>query len=143
MVFADRNLTLSGGNFHGEYPAKVQPTIKDNHSCVYSTYRYNLYNACKSFMLISKQSSTLLNVQAVDYLAIGIHELANISERRMEKLTNAEPGTLHSTNIFLFIYFFLTSYSERDQPASFLDQRGARRTQQWLHDSPVHCCCSR
>ena len=94
-------------------------------------------------MLKSKQSSTLLNVQAVDYLAIGIHELANISERRMEKLTNAEPGTLHSTNIFLFIYFFLTSYSEWDQPASFLDQRGARRTQQWLHDSPVHCCCSR
>lgn len=27
--------------------------------------------------------------QALDYLAIGIHELANISERRMEKLINS------------------------------------------------------
>lgn len=44
----------------------------------------------------------------MDYLAIGIHELANISERRMEKLTNAEPGTLHSTYIFLFSYCFLS-----------------------------------
>ena len=24
MVFADRNTTISGGNFHGEYPAKVK-----------------------------------------------------------------------------------------------------------------------
>ena len=24
MVFADREVTISGGNFHGEYPAKVQ-----------------------------------------------------------------------------------------------------------------------
>lgn len=38
---------VSGGNFHGEYPAK-----------------------------------------AVDYLAIGVHELASISERRIERLIN-------------------------------------------------------
>jgi len=38
---------ISGGNFHGEYPAKV-----------------------------------------LDYLAIGIHEIAQISERRIERLVN-------------------------------------------------------
>uniref|UniRef100_T2MG95 Histidine ammonia-lyase n=1 Tax=Hydra vulgaris TaxID=6087 RepID=T2MG95_HYDVU len=47
MVFADLGETVSGGNFHGEYPAKV-----------------------------------------LDYLAIGIHELANMSERRLERLIN-------------------------------------------------------
>lgn len=47
MVFADIGETMSGGNFHGEYPAK-----------------------------------------ALDYLAIGVHELANMSERRIERLIN-------------------------------------------------------
>ncbi|ESO91184.1 hypothetical protein LOTGIDRAFT_209547 [Lottia gigantea] len=47
MVFAETNEVVSGGNFHGEYPAK-----------------------------------------ALDYLAIGIHELANMSERRIERLVN-------------------------------------------------------
>ncbi|XP_066866020.1 histidine ammonia-lyase isoform X2 [Kogia breviceps] len=47
MVFARRGETVSGGNFHGEYPAK-----------------------------------------ALDYLAIGVHELAAISERRIERLCN-------------------------------------------------------
>uniref|UniRef100_A0A8U7NW69 Histidine ammonia-lyase n=1 Tax=Corvus moneduloides TaxID=1196302 RepID=A0A8U7NW69_CORMO len=47
MVFAEREETISGGNFHGEYPAK-----------------------------------------ALDYLAIGVHELAAISERRIERLCN-------------------------------------------------------
>ena len=47
MVFADIGETMSGGNFHGEYPAK-----------------------------------------ALDYLAIGIHELANMAERRLERLIN-------------------------------------------------------
>ncbi|NWU97693.1 HUTH lyase, partial [Upupa epops] len=47
MVFAQRAETISGGNFHGEYPAK-----------------------------------------ALDYLAIGVHELAAISERRIERLCN-------------------------------------------------------
>lgn len=40
---------ISGGNFHGEYPAK-----------------------------------------ALDYLAIGIHEIANISERRLERMVNPQ-----------------------------------------------------
>lgn len=43
----DGGMILSGGNFHGEYPAK-----------------------------------------AMDYLAIGVHELAAISERRIERLCN-------------------------------------------------------
>jgi histidine ammonia-lyase len=48
MVFAERNELISGGNFHGEYPAK-----------------------------------------ALDYLAIAVHELANISERRQERMMNS------------------------------------------------------
>lgn len=48
MIFADTKQSISGGNFHGEYPAK-----------------------------------------ACDYLAIGVHELASISERRIERLVNA------------------------------------------------------
>uniref|UniRef100_A0A3B3ZQE0 Histidine ammonia-lyase n=1 Tax=Periophthalmus magnuspinnatus TaxID=409849 RepID=A0A3B3ZQE0_9GOBI len=47
MVFAERGETISGGNFHGEYPAK-----------------------------------------ALDFLAIAVHELAAISERRIERLCN-------------------------------------------------------
>uniref|UniRef100_A0A8P4K5H5 Histidine ammonia-lyase n=1 Tax=Dicentrarchus labrax TaxID=13489 RepID=A0A8P4K5H5_DICLA len=47
MVFAERGETISGGNFHGEYPAK-----------------------------------------ALDFLAIAVHELASISERRTERLCN-------------------------------------------------------
>ena len=50
MVFVERGETISGGNFHGEYPAK-----------------------------------------ALDYLAIAIHEIANMSERRLERLIH--PGT--------------------------------------------------
>jgi histidine ammonia-lyase len=48
MVFADTEMILSGGNFHGEFPSK-----------------------------------------ALDYLAIAVHELANISERRVERLVNS------------------------------------------------------
>jgi histidine ammonia-lyase len=44
---------ISGGNFHGEYPAKV-----------------------------------------LDYLAIGVHELANVSERRIERLVNPSLSNL-------------------------------------------------
>eukprot|EP01133_Synstelium_polycarpum_P008697 gene8697-10217_t len=55
MVFTDLDVTMSGGNFHGEYPAK-----------------------------------------AMDYLAIGVHELANISERRMERLVNSQLSGLPS-----------------------------------------------
>ncbi|VDD95907.1 unnamed protein product [Enterobius vermicularis] len=49
LVFAERGETVSGGNFHGEYPAKV-----------------------------------------LDYLAIAVHELAQMSERRLERLLNHE-----------------------------------------------------
>lgn len=48
MVFSETGQILSGGNFHGEYPAK-----------------------------------------ALDYLTIAVHELSNISERRVERLVNS------------------------------------------------------
>ncbi|XP_064457768.1 histidine ammonia-lyase-like isoform X2 [Ornithodoros turicata] len=47
LVFCERGEIISGGNFHGEYPAK-----------------------------------------ALDYLAIGVHELGSMSERRIERLIN-------------------------------------------------------
>ncbi|XP_075553710.1 histidine ammonia-lyase-like [Dermacentor variabilis] len=47
LVFCERGEIISGGNFHGEYPAK-----------------------------------------ALDYLAIGVHELGSMSERRTERLIN-------------------------------------------------------
>ncbi|CAF3491187.1 unnamed protein product [Rotaria socialis] len=47
LVFVDSNEIVSGGNFHGEYPAK-----------------------------------------ALDYLAIGVHEIGSLSECRMERLVN-------------------------------------------------------
>ncbi|CAJ0587069.1 unnamed protein product, partial [Mesorhabditis spiculigera] len=53
LVFADREEIISGGNFHGEYPAKV-----------------------------------------LDYLAIAVAELAQISERRLERLVNHDLSNL-------------------------------------------------
>lgn len=53
LVFPERGITISAGNFHGEYPAK-----------------------------------------ALDFLAIGVHELANISERRIERLCNPSLSNL-------------------------------------------------
>ncbi|KAL3106992.1 hypothetical protein niasHT_019388 [Heterodera trifolii] len=47
LVFSEIEEVISGGNFHGEYPAKV-----------------------------------------LDYLAIAVHELAQMSERRLERLLN-------------------------------------------------------
>ena len=47
ILFRAKAKVVSGGNFHGEYPAK-----------------------------------------AADYLAIAVHELASISERRIERLVN-------------------------------------------------------
>jgi len=55
MIFGESEEIISGGNFHGEYPAK-----------------------------------------AADFLAIGVHELANISERRVERLVNASLSGLPS-----------------------------------------------
>lgn len=49
MIFTETGESISGGNFHGEYPAK-----------------------------------------ALDYLAIGIHELSSISERRIERMVNPQ-----------------------------------------------------
>ncbi|KAL7746388.1 hypothetical protein RI367_008231 [Sorochytrium milnesiophthora] len=57
MVFSETGEVISGGNFHGEYPAK-----------------------------------------ALDFLAIAVHELGSISERRIERLINP---TLSSLPAFL------------------------------------------
>ena len=38
----------------------------------------------------------MCDFQAMDYLAIGVHELANISERRIERLIN--PGMYSNTS---------------------------------------------
>lgn len=53
LVFPERSEIISGGNFHGEYPAK-----------------------------------------ALDYLAIAVHELASMSERRIERLVNPTTSSL-------------------------------------------------
>jgi len=53
LVFPERSEIISGGNFHGEYPAK-----------------------------------------ALDYLAIAVHELASMSERRIERLVNPTLSSL-------------------------------------------------
>uniref|UniRef100_UPI00358DDA78 histidine ammonia-lyase n=1 Tax=Myxine glutinosa TaxID=7769 RepID=UPI00358DDA78 len=53
IVFQERGEIISGGNFHGEYPAK-----------------------------------------ALDYLAIAVHELASLSERRIERLVNPALSSL-------------------------------------------------
>ncbi|XP_060745224.1 histidine ammonia-lyase-like isoform X2 [Tachysurus vachellii] len=53
LVFPERGITISAGNFHGEYPAK-----------------------------------------ALDFLAIGVHELGSISERRIERLCNPSLSNL-------------------------------------------------
>ena len=57
MIFRDDNgepVIISGGNFHGEYPA-----------------------------------------EALDFLAIAIHEISDISERRIERLVNSSLGGLN------------------------------------------------
>ena len=49
-------------------------------------------SACRVLTAICHSIHNKLNMQALDYLAIGVHELANISERRIDRLTN--PGEL-------------------------------------------------
>lgn len=40
MVFAERGETISGGNFHGEYPAKV---------CMFVTHKPFIFGICCRF----------------------------------------------------------------------------------------------
>ena len=42
MVFAERNETVSGGNFHGEYPAKVSINSGhlNAHACINISARF-------------------------------------------------------------------------------------------------------
>uniref|UniRef100_A0AC34Q1S7 Phenylalanine ammonia-lyase n=1 Tax=Panagrolaimus sp. JU765 TaxID=591449 RepID=A0AC34Q1S7_9BILA len=60
LIFPDQEQILSGGNFHGEYPAK-----------------------------------------ALDFLAIAVHELAQMSERRLERLVNHELSGLPTKQSFV------------------------------------------
>jgi len=62
LVFVERQEIVSGGNFHGEYPAKV-----------------------------------------LDFLAIGVHELASISERRIERLVNPCMKQFSTVLVFVFL----------------------------------------
>lgn len=72
MVFAERGETISGGNFHGEYPAKVCAVLR-----------------LDAFLKSQFTSVTVLFCrQALDFLCIAVHELASISERRVERLCN-------------------------------------------------------
>lgn len=75
MVFASRGETISGGNFHGEYPAKVS-----------FFFPLELLLPLKAYYNYRPTELTLF--QALDFLAIGVHELAAISERRIERLCN-------------------------------------------------------
>lgn len=72
MVFAERGETISGGNFHGEYPAKVR------HLC----------SVCLFVVVFPRLLSHFIFSQALDFLSIAVHELASISERRIERLCN-------------------------------------------------------
>lgn len=75
MVFAERGETISGGNFHGEYPAKV---------CSNKTVCFDLL----WILFFSLSHLFFILFQALDFLAIAVHELASISERRTERLCN-------------------------------------------------------
>lgn len=39
----------------------------------------------------------------LDYLAIGVHELSSMSERRIERLVN--PGNMSKEPFFFFLFF--------------------------------------
>lgn len=73
MIMAERNRIITCGNFHGEYPAKV----------------------CMQYLMSKIEPHPY---QSLDYLAIGVHELSSISERRIERLVH--PGTM--TVFYLF-----------------------------------------
>ena len=81
MVFADQGEIISGGNFHGEYPAKVRAMrMRKSLSLLYQ---------CTCSIIVSAAAAWRGVVrQACDYLAIGVHEVASMSERRIERLVN-------------------------------------------------------
>lgn len=87
MVFADTGEIISGGNFHGEYPAKVHILI---YIILFSLRNRGLYFDLQYVHLFKTINKFFYIWQVLDYLAIGVHELANMSERRIERLVN--PG---------------------------------------------------
>ena len=72
MVFPDQQRPIiSGGNFHGEYPGTTSRVYLHIQLIYFFSYSYLEPKA-----------------KAMDYAAIAVHELGNISERRIERLVN-------------------------------------------------------
>ncbi len=83
MVFAEDDAVISAGNFHGEYPAKVREWgLGAGGSDTTSPLPRRCNKSCPC------ASAGPFGLQAADFLAIGISELASISERRIERLVN-------------------------------------------------------
>ena len=72
---------ISGGNFHGEYPAKVRRRVRPVQ--VAKNKKQNMITAPPKLLF-----GSFSVFKAADFLAIGVAELGNISERRLERLVN-------------------------------------------------------
>lgn len=111
-------------------------------------------------LTITKQYIIL---QVLDYLAIGVHELANMSERRTERLVN--PGTNYCLFLFLIHDFLYRRFIEKKLMSCYIYTctccihvnkvnlhfsvqwaccfpNAGRGTEFWIHDSPLHSGCS-
>lgn len=108
MVFADTGEIISGGNFHGEYPAKVHILI---YIILFSLRNRGLYFDLQYVHLFKTINKFFYICQVLDYLAIGVHELANMSERRIERLVN--PGTNNCLSIYLGFEFLFHRFIDR------------------------------
>ena len=97
IVFSEDDSVISAGNFHGEYPAKVSLGLL--YFCIFPlSFLPPVLFAARRTPKPSGSEVSLCSAlcrgivdcgcQAADYLAIGISELASISERRIERLVN-------------------------------------------------------
>jgi len=68
--------------------------------------------------------------KALDYLAIGIHELAAMSERRIERLVNPGKGIIYKLSLCLRVYHSL------QRTARILGQ--GRRLELRIHAGTLH-----
>ena len=89
MIFAETGESISGGNFHGEYPVGFEGCGGGGGHC---NHRRRSFCALRSHCAIPSTPTDTpphpSQAKSLDYLAIGIHELASISERRIERLVN-------------------------------------------------------
>jgi histidine ammonia-lyase len=87
MVFAETSRLVSGGNFHGEFGDDVPCGLV---RCVFFfVFRYWV-KKIMFYSLKTWQSTNRYVAKAADFLGIAIHEIASMSERRIERLNNAE-----------------------------------------------------